>query len=83
MLSPVTRDSHCGSRQPPEDNAGPRSERYQSSGNNSLSPAPHALALYASAHSSCTITKRLFISAYNAEYNYKQTLETVPGQLAR
>ena len=80
MPSPLTRKSYSSSNRPQEDIAEALGERYQSFGNNSSSPAHRALALYASEHFSCSISTRLFFSAYNAEDNYKYTLEAQPGQ---
>ena len=68
MPSPITVDSYAGLSRPQEDNAGAPSEWYQSSGNNSPSPAHHALALYASGHFSCPISSRLLLSAYNTKH---------------
>ena len=79
--SPKTVDSYSGSIWPQEDNAEAPSERYPSSGINCPSPAHHALALHANGHLSCSISSCLFLGAYNAEHNYKSTLETLPRLL--
>ena len=75
-------DSYSCLNRPQEDNAGPPSERYQSSSNNSPSPAHHTLALHASGHLPGSISSCLFLSAYNAEHNHEYTLETIPWQLS-
>ena len=69
--SPAAGDSYSGLSWPQEDNAGAPSERYQSSSNNSPSPAHHTLALHASGHLSGSISSCLLLSAYNAEQNHE------------
>ena len=79
MPSPVTLNSNSVLSRPQEDNAGASSERYQSPGSNSSSPAHRALALHASEYFSCPISSRLLFRAYNAKHNNKSTLETPLG----
>ena len=75
-------NSYSRLSRPQEDNAGAPSERYQSSSNNSPSPAHHTLALHASGHLSSSIFSCLFFSAYNTEHNHENTLETLPWYLS-